>query len=122
MDTATGAIPIAQAPDDDSWLRLEGGIEVDFTPGTYRTGDYWLIPARAFIGEFAGDIEWPTDGGGQALTGGGSHGVLLWVGAVGRCGGSVSWVGVVGRCRGSVRWCVGVVGDVVRGPPVAGAG
>ncbi len=31
-------------------------------PGTYKTGDYWLIPARAFIGEFSGDIEWPQDG------------------------------------------------------------
>ena len=61
-----GAVPIAEAPDDDSWTDLEGGIQVDFAPGTYRSGDYWLIPARAFIGEHAGDIEWPSAGGGPA--------------------------------------------------------
>jgi predicted flap endonuclease-1-like 5' DNA nuclease len=45
------------------WVSLEYGIEIQFSPGTYRTGDYWLIPARAFIGPFAGDIEWPREGG-----------------------------------------------------------
>jgi nitrous oxidase accessory protein NosD len=57
-----GAVAIAQAPDDDSWTPLEGGIQVDFEPGTYRSGDWWWIPARAFIGEFAGEIEWPAAG------------------------------------------------------------
>lgn len=37
------------------WLELEDGIEVQFSEGTYRTGDYWLIPARTATG----DIEWP---------------------------------------------------------------
>jgi len=37
------------------WLPLEDGIEVQFSKGTYSTGDYWLIPARTAIG----DIEWP---------------------------------------------------------------
>jgi hypothetical protein len=37
------------------WVALEDGIEVLFSQGTYRTGDYWLIPARAATG----DIEWP---------------------------------------------------------------
>ncbi len=54
---------IAQPAGNDGWLALEGGIEVHFEAGTYRTGDYWLIPARAFIGEFSGDIEWPQEGG-----------------------------------------------------------
>ncbi|HEX6201883.1 MAG TPA: DUF6519 domain-containing protein [Thermoanaerobaculia bacterium] len=58
-----GAVDVAQAPDDDSWTDLESGIQIDFTPGTYRTGDYWSIPARAFVGEHAGDIEWPAPGG-----------------------------------------------------------
>jgi hypothetical protein len=42
---------------------LEGGIAVQFTDAgsTYRTGDYWLIPARASIGDFKGDIEWSPD-------------------------------------------------------------
>jgi len=39
----------------NSWLALEGGIEVQFSNGTYKTGDYWLIPARTATGE----IEWP---------------------------------------------------------------
>ncbi len=37
------------------WLPLEDGIEVQFSKGTYSTGDYWLIPARTATG----DIEWP---------------------------------------------------------------
>lgn len=36
---------------------LEDGITVTFTSGTYKTGDYWLIPARALNG-----IEWPRSG------------------------------------------------------------
>jgi hypothetical protein len=37
------------------WLPLEGGISVQFSDGAYRTGDYWLIPARTATAE----IEWP---------------------------------------------------------------
>lgn len=37
------------------WLSLEGGIQVQFAAGTYKTGDYWLIPARTA----SGTIEWP---------------------------------------------------------------
>lgn len=43
------------------WQALEDGIEVLFsqhiqeTQATYKTGDYWLIPARTITG----DIEWP---------------------------------------------------------------
>ncbi len=37
------------------WIDLEGGIQVRFSTGSYRAGDYWLIPARAATGE----IEWP---------------------------------------------------------------
>ena len=39
------------------WLSLEGGVEVQFSEGTYRAGDYWLIPARTATA----DIEWPSD-------------------------------------------------------------
>ncbi|MBI1395851.1 MAG: hypothetical protein GC151_07710 [Betaproteobacteria bacterium] len=38
-----------------SWIALEDGIEVTFGAGTYRAGDYWLIPGRTITGE----IEWP---------------------------------------------------------------
>ena len=37
-------------------IDLEGGIQVQFSNGTYKTGDYWLIPARTATGQ----IEWPT--------------------------------------------------------------
>src|SRR5262245_15614526 len=43
------------APND--WLKLEDGLEVRFEAGQYRTGDYWLIPART-VEPF---IEWPKD-------------------------------------------------------------
>jgi hypothetical protein len=43
------------------FVDLEGGIQVQFdAAGTYRTGDYWLIPARTVPGQY-GDIEWPMD-------------------------------------------------------------
>ncbi len=55
--TLRGAIPIVE----DRWIDLEDGIQVRFVPGrSYRTGDYWLIPARTKTGE----IEWPRDEGG----------------------------------------------------------
>jgi hypothetical protein len=61
MDAVTlqkGAIPISEQDDPDvGWIRIEDGIEVQFLPveSEYRTGDYWLIPARVATG----DIEWP---------------------------------------------------------------
>lgn len=36
---------------------LEDGVEVSFSDGAYKAGDYWLIPARTATG----DIEWPVD-------------------------------------------------------------
>ncbi|HKZ39135.1 MAG TPA: DUF6519 domain-containing protein, partial [Chryseolinea sp.] len=38
-----------------TWIALEDGVEIKFEEGTFRTGDYWLIPARTAIA----DIEWP---------------------------------------------------------------
>jgi Family of unknown function (DUF6519) len=38
------------------WLNLEDGVQIAFSPGgAYRTGDYWMIPARVATG----DVEWP---------------------------------------------------------------
>jgi hypothetical protein len=49
---------------EGTWLSLEDGVKVQFQPPTpersanqYRTGDYWLIPARTATG----DVEWPTE-------------------------------------------------------------
>ncbi|RKH49028.1 hypothetical protein D7Y23_18395 [Corallococcus sp. AB050B] len=56
LKVATDATPATPATKD--WITLESGIQVLFKPGTYRTGDYWLIPARTVLG----DVEWPRDG------------------------------------------------------------
>ena len=52
-----GAVQIVES--DKEWLiTLEDGVQVQFQPdGQYRTGDYWLIPARTATG----DVEWPRD-------------------------------------------------------------
>lgn len=53
----------AVGQDGSEWVPLESGIEVRFQEGDddvyplYRTGDYWLIPARTATGR----IEWPPD-------------------------------------------------------------
>lgn len=47
-------VPLLAANQDD-WIPLEDGIQVRFDPdGDYRSGDYWLIPARVPDG-----IDWP---------------------------------------------------------------
>jgi hypothetical protein len=59
------------------WLDLEDGVQVQFTAppdsttpaAQFRTGDYWLIPARVATG----DVEWPVEqvpnpAAGQATT------------------------------------------------------
>jgi hypothetical protein len=48
-------IPLNQSPS----IAIEDGISVSFQPGDYRSGDYWLVPARTSIGDAAGSIEWP---------------------------------------------------------------
>jgi Family of unknown function (DUF6519) len=58
---SAGALPVieANAPGGTNrWLALEDGIEIQFGDGgDYRTGDYWLIPARTATG----DVEWPVE-------------------------------------------------------------
>ncbi len=49
-----GLLPVEIPDNNEGWIPLEGGIEVQFSQGTYRTGDYWLIPARTATEE----IEW----------------------------------------------------------------
>jgi len=50
-----GVLPVvAQLPND--WIQLEDGLQIQFsTSGNYRTGDYWMIPARTATA----DVEWP---------------------------------------------------------------
>jgi hypothetical protein len=48
--------------EEGAWLTLEDGVQIQFqkvevegAQNRYRTGDYWLIPARTATG----DVEWP---------------------------------------------------------------
>ncbi len=50
-------------PPSGTWIDAEYRIQIQFSPGTYKTGDYWLVPARTALG----DIEWPTDLSGEPL-------------------------------------------------------
>lgn len=52
---SAGEITVEISANNDGWIPLEGGIEVQFSEGIYHTGDYWLIPARTATGE----VEWP---------------------------------------------------------------
>ncbi|MEF3274155.1 MAG: DUF4815 domain-containing protein [Chloroflexus sp.] len=46
-----------------AWTELEHGVQIRLTAGSFRPGDYWLIPARAVTG----DIEWPRAASGQPV-------------------------------------------------------
>jgi hypothetical protein len=69
-----GFLPITEgsATIDTDWITLEDGVQILFDKSAqpngitlYRTGDYWLIPARVATG----DVEWPqTAGGPSAMT------------------------------------------------------
>ena len=64
---------------DGKWFELEGGILIQFEAAgiggnvvpQYRTGDYWLIPARTATG----DVEWPKNAAGEPLAAD-PHGVV----------------------------------------------
>lgn len=58
------AAKIQEGSGDSAWLDLEDGVQIQFQQFAqgepqpqYRTGDYWLIPARVATG----DVEWPTE-------------------------------------------------------------
>lgn len=59
IDATDQAIDIASG----GWIDLEDGVQVLFSEGSYRAGDYWLIPARVVTG----DVEWPEDASGNPL-------------------------------------------------------
>src|SRR5262245_8659850 len=52
---SAGGLAVAAPTTNGGWIPLEDGVEIKFEAGNYKTGDYWLIPARTAIG----DIEWP---------------------------------------------------------------
>jgi hypothetical protein len=50
--------------DKENWILLEDGVEIQFLavdesaePPVYKTGDYWIIPARTATG----DVQWPKE-------------------------------------------------------------
>ncbi len=48
-------------PTNANWINLEDGVQVRFSAGTYKSGDYWLIPARTAAGQDSAGVEWPVD-------------------------------------------------------------
>jgi hypothetical protein len=53
-----GSLPLVEG----EWLELEDGVQIRFGEnGDYRSGDYWLIPARVETG----DVEWPLNADNQ---------------------------------------------------------
>lgn len=63
--TLGGVLPVTESSTDGpAWVDVEDGVQLVFpgSPGgpaaEYRTGDYWLVPARTATG----DVEWPRDG------------------------------------------------------------
>jgi len=57
------AAPIVPGDGDQGWIAIEDGVEVRFSAGAYRAGDYWLIPARVATG----GIIWPSTPDGAPL-------------------------------------------------------
>jgi hypothetical protein len=64
LNSADHAIQIVEGTGDANWLDLEDGVQIQFqkpdsdaNATIYRTGDYWLIPARTATG----NVEWPTE-------------------------------------------------------------
>jgi hypothetical protein len=53
------ALEVVEGTDEDNWIELEDGVQVQFAPGgNYRTGDHWLVRASTATG----DVEWPRSG------------------------------------------------------------
>lgn len=62
IELQDGAVPVTESTaKDEGWIDLEDGIQIRFEAGgQYRSGDYWLIPARVATGK----VEWPVDSAG----------------------------------------------------------
>jgi hypothetical protein len=78
----SGPVPLTLPAKPDDWIELESGVQIQFrvperdhgdnTPDIrFRTGDYWLIPARtanlegvSAVPGLAGNVDWPQDANG----------------------------------------------------------
>jgi uncharacterized protein DUF6519 len=73
----SGALPVRLPADPEvDWIELESGVQIQFRDAGFRTGDYWLIPARtanlegvAAVPGLAGNVDWPQEGGAPAYQG-----------------------------------------------------
>jgi hypothetical protein len=54
-DMTGPSVTASGIPLSSGWLDLEGGIQVSFAEGSYKSGAYWQIPARTATAQ----IEWP---------------------------------------------------------------
>lgn len=70
-ESGPSRVTLPATPDD--WIGLESGVQVQFREAGFRTGDYWLIPARTANLEgassapgLAGNVDWPQDENGAA--------------------------------------------------------
>ena len=63
-----GAIKFHPTATEDHFLDLESGVQVRFFAGSFKTGDYWTIPARTATADAqSGNIEWPVEAAGKPL-------------------------------------------------------
>jgi hypothetical protein len=63
-----GAIKFHPNANEDHFLDLENGVQVRFFAGSFKTGDYWTVPARTATADTqSGNIEWPLDAGNKPL-------------------------------------------------------
>jgi hypothetical protein len=73
LELDEGAALVKEGEEDKFWLNLERGVQVQFRKSDetnhYRTGDFWLIPARVATG----NVLWPKHRGKPAAIG--PHGV-----------------------------------------------
>ena len=73
----SGPLPVRLPADpENDWIELESGVQIQFRDTGFRTGDYWLIPARTANLEgvpaepgLAGNVDWPQEGGAPAYQG-----------------------------------------------------
>lgn len=62
-DLTDGGVIAVEEGSGAKWIALERGVQVQFVPGgVYRTGDYWLVPARVA----SRDVGWPQVADGPA--------------------------------------------------------
>jgi len=108
-DQGSAALPVREG----KWIDLEDGIQVYFEPGgAYRTGDYWLIPARTAVGDVLWSSEPGADGARPAALA--PHGIEHHVAPLARI--SLDGNGAV-RCDADCRCSFDPICGAVAAPP-----